>query len=279
MIRSTTPVWVASSASSSRPPPAISEIACVGQARLGRRPRGDARQHRVGVRRRARAAQDDRVAGLQAQRRGVDRHVRPGLVDDRDDAERHPHAPQLQAVGERLAVDHLADRIGQRGDLPHAGRRSARSARSSSVSRSISASASPLDSPGFEVARVGRQDLVGRLDQGVGDRLQRRVLDGGAERLQLAGGALGGPAGLGDRYGGGGHRPYRLRSRRRPLRRARSSHGGSPPRWPAATARGRPRTAARGPGAARRPSSCRSPCRRRRHRAGSRPRRRRRSCR
>ena len=50
------------------------------------------------------------------------------------------------------------------------------------------------------------------VDQRVGDRVQRRVFDGGAQRLQLAGGTLGGRAGLVDRYGGGGHRPYRLRS-------------------------------------------------------------------
>ena len=83
---------------------------------------GDGGEHRVGVRGRARAAQHDRVAGLQAQRGGVDGHVRAGLVDDRDHPERDAHAPQLQAVGQRRAVDDLAHGIGERGDLAHARR-------------------------------------------------------------------------------------------------------------------------------------------------------------
>ena len=38
----------------------------------------------------------------------------PRLVDDRDDAERHAHLRQLDAVGQRVALDDLADGIGQR---------------------------------------------------------------------------------------------------------------------------------------------------------------------
>ena len=67
--------------------------------------------------RRGGAAQDDRVARLQAQRGGVDRHVRARLVDDGDDAERHAHLAHVEAVGQAVAVDHLADRVGERGDL------------------------------------------------------------------------------------------------------------------------------------------------------------------
>ena len=88
-MRSTTPSWVASSASSSRPPPATSGDGAPRARRRPRRPPPRPRPARVGVRGGGRAAQDDRVAGLQAQRGGVDRDVRPGLVDDRDDAERH----------------------------------------------------------------------------------------------------------------------------------------------------------------------------------------------
>ncbi len=52
------------------------------------------------------AAQDRRVAGLEAQRAGVGRHVRPALVDDADDAERHAHALDLEAVGPRPVRQH-----------------------------------------------------------------------------------------------------------------------------------------------------------------------------
>ena len=56
------------------------------------------------------AAQDRRVAGLEAERAGVRRHVRPALVDDADDAERHAHALDLEAVGPRPVCEHAADR-------------------------------------------------------------------------------------------------------------------------------------------------------------------------
>ncbi len=63
------------------------------------------------------AAQDGGVARLQAQRGGVGGDVRAGFVDDADDAERHAHPADLDAGGPELEVGHLADRIGQLGDL------------------------------------------------------------------------------------------------------------------------------------------------------------------
>ncbi len=78
-----------------------------GDGRLG----GDLRERGVGVRRRGGAAQHDRVARLQAQRGGVDRDVGARLVDDRDDAERHAHLAHVEAVGQAVAVDHLADGV------------------------------------------------------------------------------------------------------------------------------------------------------------------------
>ncbi len=63
-----------------------------------------------------RAAQQHRVARLQADPGGVGGDVGPGLVDHPDDAERHPHlaSSRLLASG---AAHHLADRVGQPGDL------------------------------------------------------------------------------------------------------------------------------------------------------------------
>ncbi len=43
-------------------------------------------------------AKDDRVAGLQAQRASIGRHVRPTLIDDADDAQRYTHTLDLQPV-------------------------------------------------------------------------------------------------------------------------------------------------------------------------------------
>ena len=64
-----------------------------------------------------RAPQQHGVAGLEADPGGVRGHVGPRLVDHPDHAERHPHLPQLQAVGEGAAADHLADRVRQGGHL------------------------------------------------------------------------------------------------------------------------------------------------------------------
>ena len=88
----------------------------LGQPGLGHRLAHERRQRPVGALGVAGAAQDDRVAALQRQRGAVDGHVRPRLVDDRDHAERHPHLAQVEAARERLALELLADRVGERGD-------------------------------------------------------------------------------------------------------------------------------------------------------------------
>ena len=69
---------------------------------------------------RGRAAQQHRVAGLQAQRGGVDRDVRARLVDDGDHAQRDSNLAEVEPVGQAPAVDDLAHRVGQRGDRPRA---------------------------------------------------------------------------------------------------------------------------------------------------------------
>ena len=69
-----------------------------------------------GIERIRAAAQDHGVAGLQAQRAGIGGHVGAALVDHADDAERRAHALDVQAVRPVPCGDHLADRIGQRGD-------------------------------------------------------------------------------------------------------------------------------------------------------------------
>ena len=62
-------------------------------------------------------AEEGGVARLEAEAGRVAGDVRAVLVDDRHDAERHPHLADAQAVRSHPAVEHLADRIGQRRDL------------------------------------------------------------------------------------------------------------------------------------------------------------------
>jgi hypothetical protein len=71
------------------------------------------------VGRRRRAAQQHRVAGLQAERRRVDRDVRPRLVDDGDDTERDADLAHVEPVGEPVALDHLTHRIREGDDRAH----------------------------------------------------------------------------------------------------------------------------------------------------------------
>ncbi len=113
MIRSTTPSWVASWRSSSRSPPDTSEIAAGGMPTDATADGRHLGEDGVGVSRRGRAAKHDRVAGLQAQGGAVDRHVGPRLVDHGHHAERHPHPPYVEAVGQPVALDRLAHGIGQ----------------------------------------------------------------------------------------------------------------------------------------------------------------------
>ena len=122
--------------------------------RLARR----SRQHGVGVHGGRRAAQDDRVARLEAQRGGVDRHVRARLVDDGDDAERDAHLAARRARWAGDALDDLTDRVGQRGDRARAvgDAAHARLVERQAVEQSRR---EPGLAAGLQVARVGLQDL------------------------------------------------------------------------------------------------------------------------
>ena len=75
------------------------------------------------------AAQDDGVAALEAEAGGVDGDVGARLVDHADDAHGHPDLADLQAVGQGRAAHHLADRVGQCGDVAQGRRRRRRPAR------------------------------------------------------------------------------------------------------------------------------------------------------
>ena len=68
------------------------------------------------------AAEDDGVPAFNTDRRRVGRHVRTRLVDEKDDAQRNAHLLNLQTVRTDGRVDHLADRVGEHGDLSERGR-------------------------------------------------------------------------------------------------------------------------------------------------------------
>ena len=64
------------------------------------------------------AAQDDGVAGLQAEDGDIDGGVGAGLVDDAEDADRNASSAKAQTVGQQAAFQFGANRVGQRRDLP-----------------------------------------------------------------------------------------------------------------------------------------------------------------
>ena len=267
MIRSTTPSWPASSASCSR---------AAGDERdraLGELAAADDRgEHGVRVRRRGGAAQHDRVAGLQAQRGGVDGDVRPRLVDDRDRrrAARAPCARRARwGAGSRRSPrrpGRAAPRssrtgAGDRGDPRRRRARAGPSARPSS----------PASRPPRGRARWPRGSRGARSSSASATRSSAASLAAELMRRELARGGLRGAADVGDGGGRDGH-AQGARSRR-----ARSSPGGPLPRSRAAAPRAPGPTCGPSRGAARPRSSCRSPCRSARRRPrGPRPRRRRR---
>ena len=87
------------------------------QARLGQRRLHQVAQRTVRTQRLRAAAQDAGVAALDGERRGIDGHVRPALVDHAEHAERHAHAPDADAARPAAQLADLADRVGQRGHL------------------------------------------------------------------------------------------------------------------------------------------------------------------
>ena len=81
----------------------------LAQALAQRRDDGAAGAQTVGT-----AAQDRGIAGFQAQRAGIRRHIRPALIDDADDTERHAHPLDGHAVRPFPGFGDGADRVLER---------------------------------------------------------------------------------------------------------------------------------------------------------------------
>ena len=61
--------------------------------------------------------QNDRIATFDAQGRGVDGDIRTGFIDEKHDSQRHTDSSDQQSIRADVGVDHLANRLGQGGDI------------------------------------------------------------------------------------------------------------------------------------------------------------------
>ena len=132
------------------------------------------------------AAKEGPAAGFEAERCDINSDVGAALVDGRDDAEGHALAADLHAVGQRAHVDHLADRIGEDGDVTGvAGDRF----------EFLAVQLEPVDEcvgesvllRGGHIEGVGFDDVVSASEQAVGDSVEGAVLDFGGSARQHAG--------------------------------------------------------------------------------------------
>ena len=115
---------------------------------------GAARAQAVGA-----AAQDRGIAGFQAQRAGIGGHVRPALIDDADDAERHAHPLDRHAVRSCPGFGDGTDRILEARAPPRCRRPWPRRRPSSSVSRSRKAPVNAAGARLGDVLGIGGQNL------------------------------------------------------------------------------------------------------------------------
>ena len=115
------------------------------------------------------AAQDRRIAGLEAQHAGVGGDVGPALVDDADHAERHPHPLDGHAIGPRPALHDGADRILQVAHHLDPGRHRG---------DALGVERQPVQKGGGRAGRLGLGDVlgIGGEDVALGrpDRLRHR---------------------------------------------------------------------------------------------------------
>lgn len=133
------------------------------------------------------AAQDARVARLQAQPAGIGGHVEPRFVDDADDADGHGHTADQQTVRPRPARLNRTDGIGQTGDVLQA---------LGDGFDALGIEARAIDHRGRvavvhregDVARIGGEDRIGRGAQLVGGGAQSGVLDLGRRLGQCCSG-------------------------------------------------------------------------------------------
>ncbi len=139
------------------------------------------------------AAKDHRIGGLEAQRPGVRRHVRPALVDDADHAERHADPLDAQPVRPLPLGQDAPDGIRQGRDLLQARRHRLQAARVEAQPVEQRAA----DAPRLRRSHVGRIGLENRgrsQADGAGRGLERGVACSCRRLREHAGGLGRGPA-------------------------------------------------------------------------------------
>ena len=198
MIRSTLSLWRGELGELLAPAAGDEAHAAVRQPRRDGGLGGDLREHGVGVRRRRGAAQDDRVARLQAQRGRVDRDVRaaPRRRPRRRRAARAPCARPGRWAGAGRRSARRPGRAARRSGAPRA--RSRPRARRRGAGGRAARRRCSLSRAELHVALVGLEDLLDARLERRRDRLQRGVLDGGVDLRERARRALGRAARLGD---------------------------------------------------------------------------------
>ena len=156
-------------------PPSTSWIASTGRPELLQHVAKHGDDRGVGTRGARRAAQEDGIAALQAEARRVGCDVRSGLVNDPDDAQRHPALADLEPVRQRVAADDFADGIGQPRDvaqtLGHAGDAAFGEAKAVDDRGGRSTLFGPGDVVGISGEYLGRLLL-----QSIRHRIQRGIL-------------------------------------------------------------------------------------------------------
>ena len=198
--------------------------------------------------RRRRAAQQHRVAALEAEPGGVDGDVGPGLVDDADDAERHPHLAQLAArwaaceprttsptgSGRAATCAHRGgdggDPVGRRGAAGRRRPRRCRRPRPASRPRRWR----PARHPAWRLQRVGDRPRSARVLGRRGRAAQRRSRPSApARRRPSRTASARTSAGVGQaasRHGGRRRLTPRIRRRRVTAGRATRQYAGRPRR-------------------------------------------------
>ena len=75
--------------------------------------------HAIGMNGFGTSAQNAGITRFQTQRCSINSHIGARLVNDADNAERHTHAPDLNATGAKAQIADDAYRVRQRIDLAH----------------------------------------------------------------------------------------------------------------------------------------------------------------
>ena len=133
--------------------------------------------HQAGIARRSRrrAAQERRIATLQAKTGGIDGDIGARFVDHAHHAHGHSHLTHLQAIGQRVTAHDFAHWVGQGGDIPQSLGDGCDARRSQSESIDDGRRGARGDRP-VDIDAIGIDDALGMEVQGIGHGMEGSVL-------------------------------------------------------------------------------------------------------